>query len=136
VTTSDRSTPLYRTTENRVLAGVAGGLGNHFGVDPTWVRAAFAAAMVPWGAGLVIYAVLWIMLPEEPAPGEAAVRAPLATEQPRMVAGIALICLGLVLLWWKVLVWLSFKIVLPVAFIAMGIFLVRHRGSWRREEVR
>jgi uncharacterized membrane protein SirB2 len=51
-----------------------------------------------------------------------------------MVAGIALIGLGIVLLWWKVLVWLSFKIVLPVAFIAMGIFLLRHRGSWRREE--
>jgi len=103
-------------------------------VDPTWARAAFAAAMVPWGAGLVIYAVLWIMLPEEPSPGEDAVRPPLATDQPRMVAGIALIGLGIVLLWWKVLVWLSFKIVLPVAFIAMGIFLLRHRGSWRREE--
>jgi signal transduction histidine kinase/phage shock protein PspC (stress-responsive transcriptional regulator) len=46
-----------------VLAGVAGGLGARFGIDPTIVRVVFVIASLAGGSGIVAYAVLWVVLP-------------------------------------------------------------------------
>ena len=61
-----RSTKLYRSTANRRIAGVAGGLAEHFGADPTLVRAILLALALCGGAGLVIYVVLWIAVSKQP----------------------------------------------------------------------
>lgn len=60
------STKLYRSTSDSRIAGVAGGLAEHFGTDPTLVRAIFLALALCGGAGLVIYVVLWIAVPKRP----------------------------------------------------------------------
>jgi phage shock protein C len=60
------STKLYRSTTDSKIAGVAGGLAEHFGTDPTLVRAILVALALCGGAGLVIYLVLWIAVPKEP----------------------------------------------------------------------
>jgi phage shock protein C len=59
---------LRRPTTDRMIAGVASGLGRYFNVDPTLVRVAFAIAVaVTWGTALLAYPVLWFVMPEEPA---------------------------------------------------------------------
>jgi phage shock protein C len=60
------STKLYRSTTDSRIAGVAGGLAEHFGTDPTLVRAILLALALCGGAGLVIYGVLWIAVPKQP----------------------------------------------------------------------
>jgi phage shock protein C len=60
------STKLYRSTSDSRIAGVAGGLAEHFGTDPTLVRAILLASALCGGAGLVIYVVLWIAVPKRP----------------------------------------------------------------------
>ena len=57
---------LYRSRENRVLGGVCGGLGEYFDIDPTLVRLLFvfgAFLGVP-GALLLIYLVMWLIVPQ------------------------------------------------------------------------
>ena len=57
---------LYRSRENSVLGGVCGGLGEYFDVDPTLVRLLFvfgAFLGVP-GALLLIYLVMWLIVPQ------------------------------------------------------------------------
>lgn len=56
---------LSRTTADRYLAGVAGGLGRHFGVDPTVVRVLLAVLALFGGAGLLVYAAVWAFVPED-----------------------------------------------------------------------
>ena len=56
---------LRRRTSDRVLGGVAGGLGDYFNVDPLLVRIAFVALMIFGGAGLVLYVVAWLLIPAE-----------------------------------------------------------------------
>lgn len=69
-----------RSTEGRMLGGVAAGLAAHLGVDVTFVRAAFLLTSVLGGFGAALYAGLWMILPtdarfQESAPGlEAATR--------------------------------------------------------------
>ncbi len=59
---------LYRSKKNRIIAGVCGGIGEYFKVDPTLIRLLWLLfSIVSAGAGgLVAYIVAWIIIPEEP----------------------------------------------------------------------
>jgi phage shock protein C len=52
-----------------MIAGVCAGLAHHFGLDPTLVRVFYVLASILSVAfpGIVVYLVLWIVIPEEPA---------------------------------------------------------------------
>lgn len=56
---------LQLNSSDRYIAGVAGGLGRHFGVDPIVVRVLFAALCVFGGLGLLLYGVLWAFVPSD-----------------------------------------------------------------------
>ncbi|MGE5287940.1 MAG: PspC domain-containing protein [Micromonosporaceae bacterium] len=53
---------LRRKQEGRLLAGVCGGAGAYLGLDPAVVRLAFVLLTVAGGAGIVLYAALWLVL--------------------------------------------------------------------------
>jgi phage shock protein PspC (stress-responsive transcriptional regulator) len=57
---------LYRSRTDRKLGGVCGGLAQYFNTDATLIRVLFVALALLGGPGLVIYLVLWIVVPEEP----------------------------------------------------------------------
>lgn len=59
------SRPLRRRTTDRVIGGVAGGLGDYFNVDPLLFRISFVGLIIFGGAGLVIYFIAWLLLPAE-----------------------------------------------------------------------
>ena len=56
---------LRRSVNDRYIAGVAGGIGRHFGIDPTVIRVLLAVLTFFGGAGVVIYGVCWLFVPEE-----------------------------------------------------------------------
>lgn len=56
---------LRRRTGERVIGGVAGGLGDYLNVDPILLRAGFAGLMIFGGAGLVLYVLGWVLIPAE-----------------------------------------------------------------------
>jgi phage shock protein PspC (stress-responsive transcriptional regulator) len=58
---------LRRSTSNRYVAGVAGGLGRHFNIDPTIIRVLLVVLTFFGGAGVLIYAVCWLFVPEDGA---------------------------------------------------------------------
>jgi phage shock protein PspC (stress-responsive transcriptional regulator) len=55
---------LYRDPDNRVLGGVCGGIGQYFKLDPVLFRIIFLAAFFGFGIGLLVYIILWIVVPE------------------------------------------------------------------------
>jgi phage shock protein C len=59
--------PLRRSRSNRVIAGVVGGLAEHFGLDPTLARVIYVLASIFSAAfpGIIVYIVLWILIPSE-----------------------------------------------------------------------
>ena len=58
-------TRLYRSVQGRVIGGVAGGLADYFDMDPTIVRLIFVLLVVFGGSGVLLYIILWIILPEK-----------------------------------------------------------------------
>ncbi|HET6652500.1 MAG TPA: PspC domain-containing protein [Nocardioides sp.] len=56
---------LRRSTTDRKIAGVAGGLGRHLNIDPTILRVLFVVLVFFGGAGLLLYGAAWLLIPEE-----------------------------------------------------------------------
>jgi phage shock protein C len=64
--TSNQKRALRRSRSNRMLAGVCGGLAEFFGISAFWFRLAMIIAFIPGGVpGILIYLLLWIMIPGE-----------------------------------------------------------------------
>jgi phage shock protein C len=55
---------LYRSRNQRMVAGVCGGLAEYFNVDATLIRVLFLILAVVGGSGLVIYLLMWIIVPD------------------------------------------------------------------------
>ncbi|WP_040536211.1 PspC domain-containing protein [Legionella drancourtii] len=58
---------LWRSRKDRKIAGVCGGLGEYFKIDPVWVRITFIIFLLLGGSALLVYLLLWILVPLEPA---------------------------------------------------------------------
>lgn len=56
---------LVRTARNKMIGGVCGALANRFGVSTTLVRVAFVASMFLPGPQILLYLVLWALIPAE-----------------------------------------------------------------------
>src|SRR6056297_1703068 len=57
---------LYRSRDDQVIAGVCSGLGHYLDVDPVIIRLIWAATILLAGAGVFLYIVAWIIIPEQP----------------------------------------------------------------------
>jgi phage shock protein C len=131
---------LYRSTTDRAVAGVAGGLGEFFGVDPGVVRVVWLiASLLTLGIALLVYGLLAWILPKEP-PEYAAIKiTPHGDLWPRLksnpivlwgalllVVGALLLAGNLGLLPWRIdALWRSLTSVLaPALLIGLGLYLV------------
>jgi phage shock protein C len=54
---------LNRSQTDRRIGGVCGGIAEYFDIDPTLIRIAFVAAALLSGVGILLYIVLWMVLP-------------------------------------------------------------------------
>jgi phage shock protein PspC (stress-responsive transcriptional regulator) len=59
---------LYRSRTDKKIAGVCGGLGEYFGIDPTVVRLVAVIALIGSGIvpGFIAYVIAWVIVPEAP----------------------------------------------------------------------
>lgn len=85
---------LTRSKTDRVIAGVAGGIAERFGLDPTLVRIAWVVSIFFGGFGILLYVVLWIALPTGPSQSSAIriaeeryARGEISTEELRRIRG-------------------------------------------------
>jgi len=58
---------LYRSRTDTMIGGVCSGLAKYFSLDPTVVRLAFVLLFLLAGHGLLVYLILWLVVPLEPA---------------------------------------------------------------------
>lgn len=64
---TDLRAPLRRSRDDRMIAGVVGGLARYFSIDPTLARVGFVLISVLSAAfpGIVVYVILWLVVKEE-----------------------------------------------------------------------
>lgn len=138
---------LYRSRRVKVLGGVAGGLAQYFNIDPIIVRILFVVFTLMHGMGLVLYIILWIVVPEEPfelaypikndetktdgqstetssvnfdgVPAEAK-----RNGSGRVIAGTILIALGMIFFADRFIPTFDFRDIVPIVFVLLGGLLI------------
>lgn len=65
VTPAIETPKLHRSESSKIIAGVCGGLGEYFDVDPTIIRIVFVLMTIFGGSGILIYIILWLVIPSE-----------------------------------------------------------------------
>ena len=135
------SKKIYRSETDKMLAGVAGGLGEYFEVDSTLIRIIFVLLTIFGGSGILIYIILWILVPSESyinSSSDDTIKAnaqemkkkaktfanEFSTENPhRGWFGAIIIVIGILFLTDN-LGFLRFSVVWPVVLIAIGAMLL------------
>ncbi|MGM9946941.1 PspC domain-containing protein [Floccifex sp.] len=56
---------LYKSSQNRMLAGVCGGIGEYFNIDPTLIRLAWIVFILAGGSGILAYILAAIVIPDD-----------------------------------------------------------------------
>jgi phage shock protein C len=65
MTLPERPTRLYRSTKDKVIAGVCGGMGEYFDLDPVLFRIVWILLALAFGLGIVAYLIAWIIIPKK-----------------------------------------------------------------------
>ena len=137
-------TRLTRSSEDKIVAGVCGGLAAYLDIDAALVRLAFVILLFATGIGLPIYVILWIVMPREgsDAGSEAEVIQKNIGEMGESVyssvnrigrpgtAGILLVILGAYFLLSQLgwLNWIGGALFWPLVIIGFGVYLLVKRG--------
>ena len=128
---------LRRSRSNRVIGGVAAGVGRHLGIDSLVVRIVFVALAFAAGFGVVVYLLLWLLAPiddvDEAVP---ATRRELPRPTAQQALGIGLILTGVLTLFLVTGLWLGWQLGWPVSLAAIGFAVLwarstdEGRGRW------
>ena len=101
-----------------MISGVAGGMAEYAGVDPAWVRIAWLALLF-MGAGLILYIICAIAIPEADRADPLPVRANRVGNQGRLIVGGLLVLVGGSMLVGRLVPWMR-DLMLPAVLIAAG----------------
>lgn len=113
---------LHRSTTERVVAGICGGLGEYFAIDPVWFRVGFVVLALGGGSGILIYLIMWLIIP--PGSGEGAVPTQVRGRvSGAAVVGIVFIIVGTIALVNTVTPWLG-QYIWPLVFVLGGLALL------------
>jgi phage shock protein C len=120
---------LERIERGKLIAGVCSGVAAYLGLDPTVTRLAFLLLIPASGIGLLLYLVLWIIMPlrreeDEIVLKETAVSQQTPHPQRNLIIGLFLLLVGLYLLaQTSQLAWLFW----PALLIGAGVYFLRRR---------
>jgi phage shock protein C len=120
------SSQLHRSSTDRIVAGVCGGLAESLDLDPSLVRLAFVIGTLWGGLGLLLYVILALVLPVINEPIQTT---PVRHERSQNVVGGVLVVLGALILVGNLGLapWLTWHMFWPGVLILVGIALLLRR---------
>lgn len=129
-------TRLHKSTKDKIIAGVCGGLGECFRVDSSIIRIIWAIAAFAYGTGILLYFIAAIILPSQDYEWTEDDNKPenkLNGDNNKLI-GIILIISGLLFLLKQFTPFLDSMYVWPVVLIVLGLFIIVKGGMKNHEE--
>lgn len=128
-------TRLMRSSTDRHIAGVAGGLARHLDIDPILVRVGFVVLTIFGGAGLFLYGALWLLLPDDRQGDNAVID---LDPRNRSLAVVAVGALAALAFFGDVLGFGGehggfFFPAIPILIVAGIAFVILRKREWRRQ---
>ena len=132
---------ISRSRQNRIFGGVSGGLADYLSIDILVIRILFVASVFLSGIGILLYIIMWIVLPEEKMIDFASPEwnsSASSTSEPdvnftipqkknkngQVIFGVILIIIGIFFLGIEVFSFLNFADLLPILLVGLGIYLL------------
>jgi len=113
---------LYRSSRQKVVAGICSGLGEYFAIDPVWFRIGFVVLAIGGGSGILIYLLMWLIVPPQPE-GYLAPATGRGSVTGVAVIGVVFMIVGTVALVNTAAPWLG-QYVWPVVLVMGGLALL------------
>lgn len=134
-----RSRRLTRSRDDRVIAGVAGGIARYLGVDPVLIRLVWVVLMLVAGSGVLAYLIAWVVIPEDPAEvpdpgGGSPDRAADLEPTPRTISGggalvgVLLVVVGSLLLADRLVPAIPWHYLGPTLLVVLGVLVLVRPG--------
>ena len=126
---------LYRSRDDRIIAGVCGGLGEYFDIDPTLIRIGWLLLFFADGIGILAYILCAIVIPNNPNQmkvykKETAFERKVEDSVEKIknkndrIIGFILVLLGIIFLTQNFVWWFRFDKLWPVIIIVIGLVLL------------
>lgn len=142
---------LYRSQTEKVIGGVAGGLADYFDIDVVLARVVFVLLALFGGGGVLIYIVLWIVIPSQPLIFSANSKnrtkeevfgtgnndntesdsnslfdtKPAKQSNTALIAGVSLILVGMLFLGDRLFPWYNIADLWPLLLVGVGIIMIK-----------
>ncbi|MFQ5602896.1 MAG: PspC domain-containing protein [bacterium] len=135
---------IYRSLDERMLAGVCGGIAEYFNFDVLIIRVIWVVSIFTGGLGIIAYILSWIVIPENPSPKSVVKKSESKSSNSNLMWGLLLIVVGCMFLFqhldwfdiypihfrWHWRPWwfgnFGFGLLLPVLLIILGvIYLIK-----------
>ncbi|MDH3249625.1 MAG: PspC domain-containing protein [Acidimicrobiia bacterium] len=117
---------IVRSYDDRVVAGLAAGIGRRLGVETVFIRAAFAVLSFVWGLGIVLYLAGWAATLDSVSDNDVESRDPI-TDTQRL--GLAMAFLSVLLAFRAIGIWPGDAIVFPAMFVIFGLAFLFDRRA-------
>lgn len=151
---------MQRSATDKKLGGVCAGIAAYLGVDVTIIRVAFVIGTLAWGATLLLYVILWMVMPEENIyyssynsfygaqtgttdyVGESQIHATVDIQQKTSTftipVGIIMIIFGAIMLAANFIPHIDFTDLFPLVIVAIGVILIMNglqKGNKNNSEI-
>jgi phage shock protein C len=130
---------LYLSGEDKMVAGVCGGIAKYLNIDAIWVRLVFLITTFTSGVGLIAYIIFWILVPENPNQkkiqktvaeekvsefSEKIKNSKVESSSGRYLGGIILISIGCIFLFEELFWSINWDYFWPVLLIGLGVYIL------------
>ena len=128
---------IYRSQQDKIIAGVCGGIGEYFNIDPVWIRLLAILLVLVDLVGIILYVAAWIIIPKNPHQKDkgstiaeqtvADARKNLKNnkrEEKRILLGIILIAIGILMVVQDWPRFVDVERLIEIGIIAAGVYLV------------
>ncbi len=146
---------LYRDKQRASIGGVCAGLADYFSIDVTLVRALFLVALFGFGSGVLLYIILWIVIPEkkidfnaagptvdytvndsgEAIPADdAKLKKMRRKNNESVIGGLVLLTLGVIFLADEFIPWFEFDKLWPLILVAVGAGIIWNNSKNKKDQ--
>lgn len=133
---------LYRSSTNKVIGGICGGIGEYFAVDPVLVRIIAVISCFVGGFGLMAYIIGWIIIPQREGTtsdsdevSSQTFDSSQYTTWKKYFPGLLLIFFGVLLLIREYGYWFEWDEMIPILLVAVGLALIFKRKKKNSDEI-
>ncbi|MEW6411761.1 MAG: PspC domain-containing protein [Candidatus Zixiibacteriota bacterium] len=134
---------LYRSSTNKIIAGLCGGLGQYMDIDPVILRLiSVILIFATGGVAILVYFIAWLIVPkaeEESMLHQATSDQPVSNQSNSISSwkgfwpGIILISIGLLLVMRETWYWFHWDELWPIILIGAGLYLILRRNRKRKQ---